>query len=138
MFNLKIRQFSAEGDKSCICRLSSLDSVCSQKWQVQIMTWILKNRTIHLLPYAIWKRVKIHIWATIHMKALFKIFLLIYNVNSFTSWAEYQLSFNKVFGFFLCHGYLNEWTQRYGGWSLSMALFLRISEHFLFLKFDGN
>ena len=100
MFNLKIRQFSAEGDKSCICRLSSLDSVCSQKWQVQIMTWILKNRTIHLLPYAIWKRVKIHIWATIHMKALFKIFLLIYNVNSFTSWAEYQLSFNKVFGFF--------------------------------------
>ena len=105
MFNLKIRQFSAEGDKSCICRLSSLDSVCSQKWQVQIMTWILKNRTIHLLPNAIWKRVKIHIWATIHMKALFKIFLLIYNVNSFTSWAEYQLSFNKVFGFFMCHGY---------------------------------
>ena len=105
MFNLKIRQFSAEGDKSCICRLSSLDSVCSQKWQVQIMTWILKNRTIHLLPNAIWKRVKIHIWATIHMKALFKIFLLIYNVNSFTSWAEYQLSFNKVFGFFLGHGY---------------------------------
>ena len=48
--------------------------------------------TIYLLSDANWKRLKLNFWATLHMKGLFQIFLLVSYVFVFGSWAEYHLT----------------------------------------------